>query len=199
MDIFAHALWTAGATVALRRRLRRPLSLAGRFYGASFPIFLALPSRRWSESGGISAARPHPCCPILMAASIYALYGLFTMQATACSSCLGVRNRMASRKTSAIRDAGMESAYSDRHSHPSRDFRAALSLAAVVLSDLWASLGKPLVLSCRLHGPVPALFVDLDWGQETALIGGFWVKLGSFNRSVLALVECNRDFATVDL
>jgi hypothetical protein len=44
-----------------------------------------------------------------------------------------------------------------------QDFRPAVSLAAVVLSDLWASLGKPLVLGRQLRSTLRALFVNVDW------------------------------------
>ena len=71
---------------------------------------------------------------------------------------------MAPRKAFDIRNAGVESAHSDRHSHASRDFRSAFSLAIVLLLGLWASLGKLLVLSRQLRCPVPAVVVDLDWG-----------------------------------
>jgi hypothetical protein len=37
MDILAHALWTAGAAVPLRRRLRRPLSVGWAVYWGVFP------------------------------------------------------------------------------------------------------------------------------------------------------------------
>jgi len=37
MDIFAHALWTAGVPVPLRRRLRRPLSLGWAIFWGVFP------------------------------------------------------------------------------------------------------------------------------------------------------------------
>jgi hypothetical protein len=68
MDIFAHALWTAGAAIALRRRLRRPLSLSWAILWGVFPdIFsFAIPALVriwWYLSGTTSSLLPDPHGP----------------------------------------------------------------------------------------------------------------------------------------
>jgi hypothetical protein len=68
MDILAHALWTAGATLPLRRRLRRPLSLSRAIFWGVFPdVFsFAIPAvvrLWWYLSGTTSSLLPGPNGP----------------------------------------------------------------------------------------------------------------------------------------
>ncbi|HUA14958.1 MAG TPA: hypothetical protein VMG31_06650 [Verrucomicrobiae bacterium] len=68
MDILAHALWTAGAAVPLRRRLRRPLSLGWAVFWGVFPdVFsFAIPALVriwWYVSGTTSSLLPGPQGP----------------------------------------------------------------------------------------------------------------------------------------
>lgn len=68
MDILAHALWTAGGALPLRRRLRRPLSLRGAIFWGVFPdVFsFAIPALVriwWYLSGTTSSLLPDPHGP----------------------------------------------------------------------------------------------------------------------------------------
>lgn len=68
MDILAHALWTAGAAIPLRRRLRRPLSLGWAIFWGVFPdVFsFAIPALVriwWYLSGTTSSLLPDPNGP----------------------------------------------------------------------------------------------------------------------------------------
>ena len=68
MDILAHALWTAGAALPLRRRLRRPLSLSWAIFWGVFPdVFsFAIPALVriwWYLSGTTSSLLPSPNGP----------------------------------------------------------------------------------------------------------------------------------------
>lgn len=68
MDILAHALWTGGAALPLRRRLRRPLSLKWAIFWGVFPdVFsFAIPALvrvLWYLSGATSSLLPDPKGP----------------------------------------------------------------------------------------------------------------------------------------
>jgi len=60
MDILAHALWTAGAALPLRRRLRRPFSLSWAIFWGVFPYVFsfAIPGlvRIWWYLSGTTAS-----------------------------------------------------------------------------------------------------------------------------------------------
>jgi hypothetical protein len=70
MDIFEHALWTAGCAVPLRRRPSRPLSRGSAIFSGVFPdVFgFAIPAVRiwWYLSG-----TTRPCSQIFMVDSIF--------------------------------------------------------------------------------------------------------------------------------
>jgi len=68
MDIVAHALWTAGAAVPLRRRLRRPVSVEWAVFWGVFPdVFsFAIPALVriwWYATGTTSSLLPDPKGP----------------------------------------------------------------------------------------------------------------------------------------
>ena len=68
MDILAHALWTAGAALPIRRRLRRPVSLCWAIFWGVFPdIFSfgipALVRSWWYLRGTTSSLLPEPHGP----------------------------------------------------------------------------------------------------------------------------------------
>ena len=68
MDILAHALWTAGAALPLRRRLRRPLSLSWAiFWGVLPDVFsFAIPGLVriwWYVTGTTASLLPDPHGP----------------------------------------------------------------------------------------------------------------------------------------
>jgi hypothetical protein len=68
MDIFAHALWTAGAAVPLRRRLRVPLSVPWTVFWGVFPdvfsfVIPAVVRMWWFLSGTTSSLLPGPNGP----------------------------------------------------------------------------------------------------------------------------------------
>lgn len=68
MDILAHALWTAGAAVPLRRRFRHPLSIGWAIFWGVFPgVFsFAIPAVVriwWYLTGTTSSLLPDPHGP----------------------------------------------------------------------------------------------------------------------------------------
>lgn len=68
MDIFAHALWSAGGALPLRRRLHRPLSLRWAIFWGVFPdVFsFAIPALVricWYVSGTTKSLLPDPHGP----------------------------------------------------------------------------------------------------------------------------------------
>lgn len=165
MDILAHALWSAGTALPLRRRLRCPLSLNWAIFWGVFPdVFsFAIPGLVriwWYLSGTTSSLLPDPHGPqhfrcvwtLYYASHRLLVFGL----------AFGIAWLLAKRPI-------LEMVAWSLHilidiPTQSRDFRPALSLAAVVLWALWASLGKPLVHGYQLLCTVPAVLGDLDCG-----------------------------------
>lgn len=142
-------------------------------------MFSALPFQRSLESGGISAARLHPCCQARIAHSIPLCLDALLCKPQSARLCVRIRRHMACRQASNTGNAGVGPAYSDRYPHPSRNLRPSFSLAAVVLRLLRASLGKPLVHGQQLRCTIPSVFLGVDCGQKKALVERACAESGS--------------------